>query len=66
MSDIEDAAIDIVAKAVTTSPSPSSMAAGIMRLAGSALARLTSHEQAFRVHTDLARRHHQRIGRGKR
>ena len=37
--------------------------AALMRLSGQALARLTSHDQACRIHAELARRHAERAAR---
>lgn len=65
MNDIEDAAIATVAEAVCSTPQRRAMAAALMRLAGNALARLTDHDEAARLHTALARRHIERMGRGR-
>ena len=40
--------------------------AALMRLAGQALARMTSEDEASRIHASLARRHAERAGRGRR
>ena len=37
--------------------------AALVRLSGQALARLTSHDQACRLHAELARRHAERAAR---
>jgi hypothetical protein len=66
VSDIEDAAIETVAEAVAAVPQQRAMCSALARHAGNALARLTSHEEAYRTLTGLARRHLERMGRPQR
>ena len=66
MSDIEDAAIEVVAEAVGGVREQRAMAAAIMRIAGNCLAKLTNNEEAALTHSRLARRHFERIGKGRR
>lgn len=65
MSDIEDTAISAVAGAVANTPHRIAMASAIMRIAGNAFAKFLSHEEAWKRHTELARWHFQRMGRGR-
>jgi TolA-binding protein len=64
---MSDAPDDLALQAVTETLSRSGQApaacAALMRLAGQALARLTSHDRACRVHAELARRHAERAAR---
>lgn len=66
MSDIEDTAIDVVAKTVADVPQRVAMVLALMRVAGNLLARLTNHEHAWQQHSELARRHYERSGKGRR
>lgn len=66
MSDIEDTAIEVVAQTVAKVPQRIAMAMALMRVAGNVLARLTNNEKAWQLHSELARRHYERIGKGRR
>jgi hypothetical protein len=46
-----------VAETLVKSPNRAATCAALMRLAGQALARVTSHDQAAAIHAQLARRH---------
>lgn len=46
-----------VADTLLKAPNRAAACAALMRLAGHALARLTSHDQAAAIHAQLARRH---------
>lgn len=59
--EIENAAIELVAQACASVPLQIAMAAAIARHAGNVLAKLTSAEDAFMLHTRLARRHQVRM-----
>jgi Arc/MetJ family transcription regulator len=59
----DDLAVQAVAKALGQSRHQAAACAALMRLAGQALARLTSHDRACRVHAELARRHAERAAR---
>ncbi|MES2724893.1 MAG: hypothetical protein V4656_17210 [Pseudomonadota bacterium] len=61
IDEIEDRAIALVAEACASVPTQRAMAAAIMRHAGNALARLASPDDAFLIHTQLARRHQVRM-----
>jgi hypothetical protein len=60
--EVEAVALDLVdqmvVKAICSVPQRLAVAKAIMRAAGSALATLASHDDAFLEHTKLARRHH--------
>jgi hypothetical protein len=53
----EQAAQDAVAELLSKAPNRSAACAALVRVAGQALARLTSHDEAASVHAQLARRH---------
>jgi hypothetical protein len=59
----EEAALEAVAEALERSGGRAAACAAMMRQAGQALARLTSHDEAARIHAQLARRHAERAGR---
>ena len=59
----EDAALEAIANALEKSGQRPAACAALMRQAGQALARLTSHDEAARIHAQLARRHAERAGR---
>lgn len=63
IADSEDLARDLVAGLLRDSSHRPAACAALMRLAGQALARLTSEDQACRVHAELARRHALRAAR---
>lgn len=60
-SETDEEALNIVAKAVGDVPHQRAMAAALVRYAGNAYAQVTSHEDAFLLHTRLARRHQERM-----
>ncbi len=60
---VEDLAAEAVAEALRQASHRPAACAALMRLAGQALARLTSHDEACRIHASLARRHAERAGR---
>ncbi|HEY1751770.1 MAG TPA: hypothetical protein VGG29_10930 [Caulobacteraceae bacterium] len=62
-SPADEIAIEAIATAVQRAGRRPAVCAALMRLAGQALARLTSHDQACRVHAELARRHAERAAR---
>jgi TolA-binding protein len=62
-ADPNDLAIEAIAAVLRQTKRRPSACAALMRLAGQALARLTSHDQACRVHAELARRHAERAAR---
>jgi hypothetical protein len=59
----EELAQEALAEALRRSSRPSAACAALIRLAGQALARLTSHDDACRLHAQLARRHAERAAR---
>jgi len=59
----DDLALEAIAEALRRTEQRPAACAALMRLSGQALARLTSHDQACRVHAELARRHAQRAAR---
>lgn len=59
----EDAAERAVAEALRRFSRSPSACAELMRQAGQALARLTSHDRAAQVHARLSRRHAERAAR---
>ncbi|HEX3919013.1 MAG TPA: hypothetical protein VHW60_16875 [Caulobacteraceae bacterium] len=59
----DDLAQEAIAEALRRASHQPSACAALMRLSGQALARLTSHDQACRLHAELARRHAQRAAR---
>jgi hypothetical protein len=61
--DPDDAAWQAITDALDQARHPPAACAALMRLAGQALARLTSHDRACRVHAELARRHAERAAR---
>ncbi len=62
-SDPNDLAIEAIADVLRRAKRRPAACAALMRLAGQALARLTSHDQACRIHAELARRHAERAAR---
>ena len=60
---VEDLAAEAVSEALRQAGHRPAACAALMRLAGLALARLTSHDEASRIHASLARRHAERAGR---
>jgi hypothetical protein len=62
-SDPDQAALEAVAAALSQARHGPATCAAMMRLAGQALARFTSHDRACQVHTGLARRHAERAAR---
>jgi len=54
---------EAIAEALLKSRNRDAVCAALMRLAGQALARLTSHDQAASVHASLARQHAMRAAR---
>ena len=62
-ADPERLAEDLVAGLLHDTSHRPAVRAALMRLAGQALARLTSDDQACRVHAELARRHAHRAAR---
>lgn len=67
MSDaVEDLAAEALAEALRQAGHRPAACAALMRLAGQALARLTSDDEACRLHAALARRHAERAGRVRR
>jgi hypothetical protein len=63
MSDPNDLALEAIAKAMGEGGRRPAVCTAFMRLAGQALARLTSHDNAAHVHAQLARRHAERAAR---
>ncbi|HVN01354.1 MAG TPA: hypothetical protein VMT68_14185 [Caulobacteraceae bacterium] len=59
----DDRAIQAIAEALSGAPNGRAVCAALMRLAGQALARFASHDEAARVHAQLARRHAERAAR---
>ena len=59
----DDLALEAIAEALRRADHRPAACAALMRLSGQALARLTSHDQACRIHAELARRHAQRAAR---
>jgi hypothetical protein len=59
----EDLAREAIDEALRRADHPPAACAALMRLSGQALARLTSHDQACRLHAELARRHAQGAAR---
>lgn len=59
----DEAALEAVTEALSQARHGPAACAALMRLAGQALARLTSHDRACRVHAELARRHAERAAR---
>lgn len=66
MSDIEQIAIDIVAKTVADEPKQVAMAKAIARVAGNVVARLVGAEEAWKLHMELGKRHFVNMGRARR
>lgn len=66
MTEIEDTAIETVARTVASSKKQSAMAAALARIAGNTVARLINHDAAWKLHSELARRHYERMGKGRR
>lgn len=63
VSEVEEAAINTVARAISTTNKQAHMARALLRLAGNALAKIGGHDEAARHHADRARYHHERIGK---
>jgi len=63
---VEEVAGEAVAETLRLADPRPAACAALMRLAGQALARLTSEDEACRVHASLARRHAERAGRRAR
>jgi len=64
MSDaLDDLAERAVADALGQGHRAPAACAALVRIASQALARLTSHDQACRLHAELARRHAERAAR---
>jgi hypothetical protein len=59
----DDLALEAITEALRRADHRPAACAALMRLSGQALARLTSHDQACRLHAELARRHAQRAAR---
>lgn len=55
----DDLALEAITEALRRADSQAAACAALVRLSGQALARLTSHDQACRLHAQLARRHAQ-------
>ena len=62
-ADPNDLAVEVIAEALRKANRRPAVCAALMRLAGQALARLTSHDHACRVHAELSRRHAERAAR---
>jgi TolA-binding protein len=62
-ADANDLAIKAIAEVLRQAQRRPAACAALMRLSGQALARLTSHDQACRIHAELARRHAERAAR---
>jgi hypothetical protein len=62
-ADPNDLAIEAIAEVLRQANRQPAACAALMRLAGQALARLTSHDNACRIHARLARRHAERASR---
>jgi hypothetical protein len=61
--DPNDLAVEAIAEVLRQAQRRPAACAALMRLSGQALARLTSHDEACRVHAKLARRHAERAAR---
>jgi hypothetical protein len=61
--DANDLAVEAIADVLRHAKRRPAACAALMRLAGQALARFTSHDHACRVHAELARRHAERAAR---
>jgi hypothetical protein len=59
----DDLALAAIADAFRHATEKPAACAALMRQAGQALARLTSHDRACQVHAQLARRHAERAAR---
>jgi hypothetical protein len=59
----DERALEAVTEALSEARHGPAACAALMRLAGQALARLTSHDRACRAHAELARRHAERAAR---
>ena len=62
-ADANDLAVQAIAEALHKGNRRPAVCVALMRLAGQALARLTSHDHACRVHAEFARRHAERAAR---
>jgi TolA-binding protein len=62
-ADPNDLAIEAITEVLRQAGRRPAACAAMMRLAGQALARLTSHDEACRIHAQLARRHAERSAR---
>lgn len=61
--DPNDLAVAAIADVLRQARRGPSACTALMRLSGQALARLTSHDHACRIHAELARRHAERAAR---
>jgi hypothetical protein len=61
--DANDLAVAAIADVLRRTRRRPAACAALMRLAGQALARFTSHDHACRVHAELSRRHAERAAR---
>jgi hypothetical protein len=59
----DDLALEAITEALRRASHQPSACAALVRLSGQALARLTSHDAACRLHAELARRHAERAAR---
>jgi len=59
----DDRAVKAIAAALEGAPNGRAICVSLMRLAGQALARFASHDEAAHVHAQLARRHAERAAR---
>jgi hypothetical protein len=62
-ADPNDLAVEAIAEALKKAHRRPAVCAALMRLSGQALARLTSHDEACRLHAELSRRHAERAAR---
>ena len=62
-NDPNDLAIDAIAEVLRQAGRRPAACTALMRLSGQALARLTSHDHASRIHAELSRRHAVRAAR---
>lgn len=61
--DPNDLAVEAITAVLKKARRQPAACTALMRLAGQALARFTSHDHACRVHAELARRHAERAAR---
>jgi hypothetical protein len=62
-ADPNDLAIEAIAEVLRKAKHQPAACAALMRLSGQALAGLTSHDHACRIHAELSRRHAERSAR---